>query len=210
MNWKSKFLKKYNIYIILDTHYLSYRKIKDLAYICREEEVDFVQFRAKDILDAEFLRIAKVLNNIFKNSQTVFVVNDRIQISNILNCGLHVGVQDLPLEDTLKLCRKISILGFTVHNQQELRIANTFPLDYVSFGPVFSTPLKNIPAKGIEELLKIKRNSIHPVFAIGGINLENLKLLTKYQIRYIVISSSFCLSNKPQEFIRKVRKILNR
>ncbi len=202
--------KPYSIYIILDTQFFSsFSKISDLARICREENVDFVQFRDKESPLQDFLRIAERLHRIFKNSSTKLIINDRLDVSLSLGCGLHLGRDDFPLERVVSVFPRGLALGFTVHNQDELSYANRFNLDYVSFGPVFRSFSKpQLKPQGIERLVRLRKKSIHRVFAIGGINLDNIVLLKEKGIKDVVISSGFCLSPQPQEFLRKVKRAL--
>lgn len=206
MNLKEKFSKKYSLYIVLDTTFLEEKKIISLTRICAREKVDFVQLRSKTMETKDFLSLSVKLKSILKNTSTMFVINDRIEIAASLECGLHVGAKDIPLEEATRMLKKNSVLGFTVHTQRELEYANKFPLDYVCCGPVFNTAVKpQLDPQGVEWFLKLKKKSKHRAFAIGGINLKNIDQLIEQDVRDVVILSGFCKSEKPREFLKAAR-----
>ena len=207
MNWKKKFLKNYNIYIILDTNLLSDKKILELARVCKDR-ADFVQLRAKNRNIKEVYALSKKIKKILETSNTCFIINDFLSIAKDLECGLHIGKKDVELKEALRKLNKNSILGYTCHTFKEIKFCNDFNIDYISFGPVFKTPIKNLRPRGVKRLIKAIDLSIHPVFAIGGITLKNLEVLTENKIRYIVILSEFCRSERPEKFLNDLKKKL--
>jgi len=210
MNWKKKLLKKNNLYIILDTEILPKGRIYKLAELCAKEELDFVQLRAKCMNGKELIEIGKRLRAIFKDTSTLFIVNDRLDVASILGCGLHVGASDIPLEEIFSILGKGALVGFTVHSRHELEYANKFPLSYVSFGPLFRTSLKfHLKPQGIKKFLEMRERSKHKMFAIGGINIDNIDSLIEEGIGDIVILSAFCNAKNPQQFLRIIKEKMN-
>ncbi len=207
MNWKKKFLKDYNIYIILDTNFLSEKRLLELSRICKGK-VDFVQLRSKSKDVKEVYLLSKKIKKILQNSETYFIINDFLEIARDLECGLHIGKKDVSLEMALKSLKKNSILGFTCHNFKEIEFCNKFNVDYISFGPVFKTSVKKLKPRGLGRIIKALELSIHPVFAIGGITLKNLEVLTEHKIRYIVILSEFCEAQNPKRFLEELKRRL--
>ncbi|MGH9659474.1 MAG: thiamine phosphate synthase, partial [Bryobacteraceae bacterium] len=62
-------------------------------------------------------------------------------------------------------------IGFSTHNEIQLRAAAGEPVDYVALGPIFATGSKDKPdpAVGVERLREWRRLSSRPLVAIGGI-----------------------------------------
>ena len=109
----------------------------------------------------------------------LFVVNDRADIALLLDAGLHIGQDDLSPLDARSLMRPHRVLGFSTHNEFQLRAALKEPADYLAIGPVFGTASKNNadPVVGLEELRRLRTLTDGPLAAIGGITRENAALV---------------------------------
>jgi thiamine-phosphate pyrophosphorylase len=68
------------------------------------------------------------------------------------------------------------LIGVSTHSVEEARDAEKGGADFITFGPIFSTPSKakfGTPV-GVEGLRTIKENVLIPIFALGGIKSENI------------------------------------
>ena len=87
-----------------------------------------------------------------------FILNDRADYAAILCAGLHVGQEDLSPADARRVVGQNSIVGYSTHNPDQMRAAEAEPVDYVAFGPVFSTASKERPdpTVGIDGLRTVR------------------------------------------------------
>lgn len=133
--------------------------------------------------DKNLLAIAREIVSITKNSETKFIINDRIDLVLLSDAdGVHLGQDDLNIESARKLLPKDKIIGLSTHNLKQAEIALLSNPDYIGFGPVYKTPTKKIPdpvlgTTQIAELLKLqtKMNNHIPFVAIGGIDENNIQ-----------------------------------
>jgi thiamine-phosphate pyrophosphorylase len=67
------------------------------------------------------------------------------------------------------------LLGFSTHNEMQLRAAAAEPADYIAVGPIFGTTSKERPdpVVGVEELRRLRALETRSLVAIGGITREN-------------------------------------
>jgi len=67
------------------------------------------------------------------------------------------------------------MVGFSTHNEAQLRAANEEPADYLALGPLFGTVTKENPdpTVGLDDLRRLRPLSKHPLVAIGGITRAN-------------------------------------
>ena len=102
-----------------------------------------------------------------------FVINDRADMAALLHAGVHVGQDDLPPLTVRKLVGD-AIIGFSTHNEAQLRAAADQPADYLALGPVFATASKENPdpVLGLAEFRRLRPLTDKPVVAIGGITLD--------------------------------------
>ena len=118
------------------------------------------------------LRLAVLL----RRSDAVFIVNDHADIALAVDAdGVHLGQDDLPVEEARRLLGKDRIIGVSTHSADQARAAQAAAADYIGFGPVFTTKTKDAgPLQGLENLSNIRKTVSLPVIAIGGITNENI------------------------------------
>ena len=93
---------------------------------------------------------------------------------------LDIPAIHLPLPVLLASGRRpggFKIVGTGVHSEDEVRKAIACGADYLIAGHIFETSCKEgLPGRGLAFLEKVCRRSPVPVYAIGGITLDNLPL----------------------------------
>jgi thiamine-phosphate pyrophosphorylase len=89
--------------------------------------------------------------------------------------GVHVGQDDLSPADARALLGPRAIVGYSTHSDDQVRHADTQPVDYIAIGPVFATASKAdvSPVVGLEGVARARALTRKPLVAIGGITLEN-------------------------------------
>jgi thiamine-phosphate pyrophosphorylase len=139
----------------------------------------FIQLREKHASPEEFYREAQEAIEIAHSNEVKIIINDRTDIALALKAdGVHLGQDDLPPAEARKLLGNKAIIGFSTHNIDQVRSALDLPVDYIAFGPVFTTKTKENPdpVVGLELLSLIKKDLRgFPLVAIGGINESNFR-----------------------------------
>lgn len=160
-------------YPILDTILLGRRGFECVA--AAEAILDggarILQFRHKTFYSRDVFAQAEQIARLCVDAGAVYVVNDRADIAILLDAGVHVGQDDLPPSAARRLIGDARLLGFSTHNEAQLREAAGEPADYVAFGPIFGTVSKENPdpVVGLSELRRLRPLTIRPLVAIGGI-----------------------------------------
>jgi thiamine-phosphate pyrophosphorylase len=105
-------------------------------------------------------------------------VNDRADYARLLHASLHLGQDDLLPADARLVIGDEAQIGFSTHNPDQMRAAAFEPVDYVAFGPVFTTASKERPdpTVGIAGLRTVRGLTEKPLVAIGGITRANAAL----------------------------------
>jgi thiamine-phosphate pyrophosphorylase len=167
------------IYPILDTGILARHNLAPTAVAAAflEAGAGILQIRHKEHWTRAFFEDAREIARLCREAGADLIVNDRADFAMLLHAGLHVGQDDLSPRDARKLIGPDAILGFSSHNVRQLTAAGGEPIDYVAFGPVFSTSTKlnPDPVTGVEEVRRCRSLIEKPLVAIGGITLENAR-----------------------------------
>jgi thiamine-phosphate pyrophosphorylase len=152
----------------------------------------WVQYRDKEKSRREIYEEAIRLRKLTKDFNAVLIVNDYADIALAVDAdGVHLGQDDLPIRETRKIMGSNKIIGISTHSLEQAKEAEKDGADYIGFGPVFHTVTKDVGSpKGTDMLQEIKRHVQIPVIAIGGINLENIKLVLDTGVDAVAVASA--------------------
>jgi thiamine-phosphate pyrophosphorylase len=134
--------------------------------------VDMIQIRAKE-LSARAL--AELLRGAVANAgRSKILVNTRTDIA--LACGAH-GVHLPAGSMSPATIRRIAPVGFLIgvscHSIDELRASEREGADFAVYGPVFPSVSKSAEPIGIEAFRKAAASVRLPLYALGGVTVEN-------------------------------------
>ena len=165
-------------YPILDTSALSKRGL-DVMAVAREladAQVDIVQFRHKGEFDREAFDLAERVGRIIREAGALYFINDRADVALMLDAdGVHIGQDDLPPAAVRRVVGQRLLVGYSTHNEEQLRAADREQVDYIALGPIFGTASKENPdpSVGLENLKRLSGIARKPLVAIGGISRES-------------------------------------
>ena len=139
-----------------------------------------IQLREKHASTIEFYEAARSAMAVARSLGVDLVINDRVDIAVAVKAnGVHLGQDDLPPDSARLLMGASGLIGYSTHTPAQALEADSLPVNYIAFGPIFSTSTKGNPdpAVGIEALRSLTQKITKPVVAIGGITLNNLALV---------------------------------
>ena len=137
--------------------------------------VRLVQYRHKAGSARESLDTSRELVSIAVPRGAQVIVNDRPDIAVLAGAaGVHVGHDDLNVEQARNLVGSAKWVGVSTHNVEQFRRAAATSADYIAVGPVFSTSSKTNPDPivGLALIRQVRALTAKPIVAIGGITLE--------------------------------------
>lgn len=173
---KSKSVKDWHLYLILDLSFIGKRDYLEVARAAIAGGVEVIQLRGKKAAVRELIAAGQKLRTLTRKQSAIFIVNDRVDVA--LACGadgIHLGQDDLPLKFARKIVGGDKIIGISCHSLKEARRAQAEGADYLAVGPVFVTSTKpGVAAVGLRLVRDAKRHIRIPWLAIGGINPANV------------------------------------
>ena len=210
MNWKKDLLLRSALYVIIDREVSKDQSISDLALQLRTARVGVVQLRDKVSSLNVVLEQAKELSRIFNGSETLFIVNDYVDIALRSGAdGVHIGQSDCGLQQARELLGTEAVIGVSCSNLSQAINAQSRGADYLGVGPVFPTATKKCSSFCNLELFSSLRECVKlPFFAIGGINLGNLAGLKSAGIDKFAVCSAVCSAVEPREAALKLIGLL--
>jgi thiamine-phosphate pyrophosphorylase len=162
------------LYVILDPDFTAL-PLSQLGVSLAAAGVRLMQLRCKHASAAHMHTLASELASVLQPAGVRLIVNDRADVAALSGAsGVHVGQEDLPVEDARRFCVPPLWVGVSTHNLEQLREAEGTSADYIAVGPVFHTGTKANPdpVVGIDFVRKARQLTRKPLVAIGGITLE--------------------------------------
>jgi len=168
-----------------------------------------VQLRERDCTDSELLSRASRARQIL--GSTPLSINRRFDVA--LACGaegVHLPASGLPAQRVKANTPRGFRVGVSTHSAAEAAAAIEGGADVVVLGPIFDTPSKRAYGKplGPEALAELPPSSSHEaeVYAIGGMNLENVAQLLPFRDRIAGVAAVrlFQEAGDPRAFLRSL------
>ena len=174
-----------------------------------EGGVDIMQLREKKRNDRDLLTLARDLRRLTRSLGVLFIVNDRPDVALLAEAdGVHLGQDDMPIREARKIVGADAIIGVSTHDLDQVRQAVLDGADYLGVGPAFPSRTKQFAEfAGLDFVRQSCAETSLPIFAIGGIDLDNLGLVLEAGASRVAASHALCAADDPK---REAAKFLAR
>ncbi len=164
-----------------------------------------LQLRMKQTPLRQALAAARDVVRACRAKGAVCIINDRVDLALLCGAdGVHVGDEDLPVEDARMLLGPERLVGVTVRGADGAKAAKEAGADHVGMGPIFVTTTKRVPHPplGLQGLRREVARSPLPVVAIAGIGLANIREVAIAGAHAAAVGGDLLLAEAPAERAR--------
>ena len=198
------------LYAVTDRTWVKDTTLMDQVKEALEGGITFLQLREKHLSKEEFIKEAREMKELSKEYKVPFVINDNIEVALAVDAdGVHIGQDDMSVEEARKLLGEDKIIGVSAHNVEEAIKAQKGGADYLGVGAVCATSTKkdaNVVSK--EEIKKICHTVEIPVVAIGGIKKENIKTLEGKDVDGVAVVSAIFAAKDIKKDTKQLRSLV--
>lgn len=141
-----------------------------------------LQLRLERTTDRLALPIIREVVELARAREVVVIVNDRVDLALLGGAhGVHLGADDLPVDEARRLLGKEALIGATCRTLADIEAAMAGGADHVGLGPIFATRTKDVAHAplGLEAFATIARASPLPVVGIAGVSLSTISEVAK-------------------------------
>lgn len=161
--------------------------------------------REKDLTEEEYRALARQVMTICERHQVPCILHYHKKVAEQLKASaLHVPLPVLR-EMTTRERKQFRMLGASCHSVSEAMEAAALGCTYLVAGHIFATDCKKgLEPRGLSFLTEVCRNVQIPVYAIGGINSENIRLVKEAGAKGGCIMSGLMTCDHPAEYIKEM------
>jgi thiamine-phosphate pyrophosphorylase len=190
-------LKENDLYVITDQKENLLEIIENILI----SGVKIIQHRFKKGTDKDNLEEAIQIKNLCKKYNSLFIINDRVDIALASDAdGIHLGQDDLDLKTARKILGYSKIIGISANNKVDISNAIKDGCNYIGIGPIFETATKKDKKPlGIERIKILTKDLNIPWFAIGGVTKKNISYLKTNGFKKVALVSQLMNSEDPKE-----------
>jgi thiamine-phosphate pyrophosphorylase len=184
---KARWLTDFGAYVITSGNHL------EIAEKACNAGARILQYRDKTSTRQEMLETAAAIRQVTRQYNTIFIVNDFIDIALLAEAdGVHLGQEDIPIARAREITPPGFIIGRSTHSLEQALEAEKQGADYIGSGPVYATPTKAdyVPI-GVDTLKQVLAAVHLPVVAIGGLNPGNITPLLALGARNFAMVRAF-------------------
>ncbi|MEE0883002.1 MAG: thiamine phosphate synthase [Bacteroidales bacterium] len=193
------------IYFI--THKTDKYSYIDSAKLALDNGIKLIQLRMKHSGLSQRMEAAYILKKECEKYKAKLIINDDYRLALEIEAdGVHLGQKDEEISFARNVLKPFQIIGRTCNTKEQILKAYEEGADYIGLGPYrFTSTKENLsPILGLEGYKDIDVKI--PIYAIGGIRLEDAKPLSETGIYGIAISSLILESKEPEKKVKELRK----
>lgn len=198
-----------DLYALTDSRLGLGRNAVEQARLFLDAGIRIIQYREKKMNGRKMLDECREIAKLAKAAKACFIIDDHLDLALLCDAdGVHIGQEDIKVEDARKLLGDEKIIGLSTHSPAQAREAVLSGADYIGVGPIFSTKTKEdvVPAVGFEYLQWVANNVNLPFVAIGGIKEGNIRSVAKHGANCCAMVSELVGSENIREKVFHVRR----
>jgi thiamine-phosphate pyrophosphorylase len=177
----------------------------------------WIQLRFKNAELTDIQKLGTKVKSLCERFGATFIINDHISLAQELDAdGIHLGLDDSPIEEARKLLGSDKIIGGTANTWEHVQKRIAEKADYIGLGPLRFTPTKKklspiLGVAGYEAILteQARTGNNTPIFAIGGVTAEDIPSLMEVGVYGVAVSSALLQSNDAGKIIQNFNNKLH-
>ena len=200
-------LRTARLYFVCDAHPRG-EDPEPLLHAALTGGADIVQLREKSLPRRETEIAGLTFRRLCDTFSALLIVNDDPDLARACKAdGVHVGQDDMPVEEVRTALGEDAIVGLSTHSEEQMAASAERPVDYVSAGPIWETPTKQgRPGVGLELISHAAAHAPHPFFAIGGIDTSNAEQVVRAGARRLCVVRAIRDAEDPAAVAAELRQ----
>ncbi|WP_443938473.1 thiamine phosphate synthase [Pedobacter sp. MW01-1-1] len=179
--------------------------------------VRWIQLRIKNQPEETIFNTALAAAQLCKTYQAKLIINDYPEIAlNVGAYGVHLGLEDMPIENARAIVGKNTIIGGTANTLDQVLQRIQEGVDYIGLGPYRYTKTKEklspiLGLTGYQNIMEqLQQSEIKtPIIAIGGIVSSDIAELLKTGLHGVAVSGAITYAPDALTTVKNLYQQLN-
>ncbi len=200
----------WRLYVILDRAVIGSRDLVAVASAAIRGGADVLQLRDKGSSRAQLIEEGQRLLTLTRPAGIPLIINDRVDVALEIRAeGLHLGQEDLPVQDARKILGEGRLIGKSTHSLEQAMAAHAEGADYLGVGPIFTTPTKpSYQAVGVALIQAVSARVTLPSVCIGGIDQRRLGEVLQAGATCVAVVRAVCSAGDPESATRTLKQTI--
>lgn len=202
---------------IVDPERANGRPLAELSRMIVAGGATLIQLRDKHGTTRRMIEQARAIKAALAGTGVPMVVNDRVDVALVAEAdGVHVGQDDMRVEDARRLLGRKAIIGLSIKSVALALAAPIDQLDYVGVGGVYATTSKDNPdppigVSGLRDIVGAfrKRRRDLPICGIAGIDASNAAAVVAAGADGVAVISALSMQADPEAAARELRSVVD-
>ena len=162
--------------------------------------VTLLQLREKNKTTREYVSLAEKVHDLTKKYAVPLIIDDRVDVALAVDAeGVHLGAEDMTIAQARKILGADRIIGATAKTVPWAQDVYAQGADYLGVGAIYPTTTKvKTVLTSTDTLREICKAVPIPVNAIGGLNKDNIDVLSGIPISGICAVSAIMKADDPK------------
>ncbi|MBE5767596.1 MAG: thiamine phosphate synthase [Clostridiales bacterium] len=162
--------------------------------------VTLLQLREKNKSTREYIALAEKVHVLTKQYGVPLIIDDRVDVALAIDAeGVHLGAEDMTVAMARKILGTDKIIGATAKTVPWAMDAAAQGADYLGVGAIYPTTTKvKTVLTSTDTLQEICKAVQIPINAIGGLNKDNIHVLSGIPISGICAVSAIMKAADPK------------
>lgn len=177
---------------------------------------DWIQMRFKNATSEDTFTLAEAVKILCQEYLATFIINDNVALAKEIDAdGVHLGLSDMGISKAREILGNTKIIGGTANTFEDIQNHVKNSCDYIGLGPFRFTTTKEklspiLGLEGYQNILdQLKEQQITtPIYAIGGIQIEDVAAIIKTGIHGIAVSGLITQSDAKTKLITQLNEKL--
>ena len=190
-----------SLYFITDSTGYDEKEFLSRVEAALQGGVTILQIREKNRSTREYIALAEKVHALTRQYGVPLIIDDRVDVALAADAeGVHLGAEDMTVAMARKILGEEKIIGATAKTVPWALEEEAQGADYLGVGAIYPTTTKvKTVLTSADTLRDICKAVSIPVNAIGGLNKDNIDVLTGIPIAGICAVSAIMKADSPKE-----------
>jgi len=189
-----------SLYFITDSTAYEENEFLRRVELALQGGVTLLQLREKNKSTREYIALAEKVHALTRQYNVPLIIDDRVDVALAIESeGVHLGADDMTVAMARRILGEDKIIGATAKTVPWALDAAAQGADYLGVGAIYPTTTKvKTVLTSTDTLREICKAVPIPVNAIGGLNKDNIDVLSGIPISGICAVSAIMKADDPK------------